>query len=314
MTDSKKNNREHKIPVQFISPGVAQGRIYILNEEMNVKNPNQFSDVATEINLFNERIIHIGEELTKLFEDISEEIDTKDAQIIETHRMILLDQGFQEKVANLIEDEYLSVEIAVQKVLHGFAEQMSESKNDYLKQRADDFDDLNKYFQKKSQENREIPLHQLKEITIIVVSDLYPSLILDCRKSNVKGVITEHGVSTSHAAILARSLGIPVIVDSTIVSNLLKNDLFVILDSFKNQIVLNPAEETQTTYHKLISDKKAKLKSHKELFPSIPVKVSGTSPDVKVYLNVDQFDELETIEIDDIEGIGLFRTEFLFMS
>lgn len=303
---------EKYLPATFISPGIASGKIHIVNEHISPPGKdNRIIDVEKEIDRFRNLVNGIADDLSTIYETISQEINPSDAEIVETHRLFILDQEFQENVLNLIAAEFLSAENAAKRALQKIADRLIKSKNDYLKQRADDLFDLIIYFQNKALEKTGLPFREFKENTIIVVSELFPSTVLNCKKTHVKGIIVEQAAPTSHAVILSKSFGIPVMVGFSGIAEFLEEDRMVILDSVAGNIILQPNAKTLLDYQKRAKDYAYSLSVSQGLSGQPTATIDGIP--IGLYANIERLDELETLPLKDIDGIGLFRTEFLFM-
>lgn len=302
---------EKHLSGKTLSPGIAIGKVFIVEESIKTSSESPILDVEQEIDRFRQLVNHIADDLSNVYESISQEIDPSEAGIIETQRMFVLDDGFQKKVLKLIAAEFLSAEMAAEKVLKNVAMQLTNAKSDYLKQRADDFFDLAKYFQNKASGKTGLSFHEFNEDTIIKTSELLPSTVLSCRKTRVKGIITDQGAPTSHAAILAKSLGIPVLIGFSDLIVFIRNDQTVILDGYEGDIILEPNSEILSLYKNKLKKLQISFIQTKNIFGKPAVTADGTP--VSIFVNIERPDELDTIALHDIDGIGLFRTEFLFM-
>lgn len=306
-----KTSREKHFSGKILSPGIAVGKLYAVQESIKIPPQNRVVDAGKEIERFRKLVNRIADDLLKLYESIAQEIDPAEAEIVETQRMLVLDEGFQKKVLNLISAEFFSAEIAAQKVLRNVANQLGNTKNEFFRQRVDDLYDLAKYFLNKEIEKNNLPYTKFKEDTIITVSELFPSTVLSCRNTRVKGILADQGAPTSHAAILSKSLGIPVLLGFTDLTESIRKNQFVILDGIEGKIIVNPETATVSFYEAKLKKLRTASTLAKNISGQPALTADGTPIDI--YVNIERPDELDSLPLNDIDGIGLFRTEFLFM-
>jgi len=303
--------KETILKAHIISPGIAIGKTFLVTEPSTVVDEKHEINVETELQRFDKQVNHIASELSELFLRITKEVDVKDAEIIQTHQMILADEGFKEKVINLISEEFIPVEAAVERVMNNFSQRLATSSNEYMRERAIDFIDLAKYFKSQSIEKLGIPEEKIDKDTILIVGELFPSIVLACKRLATKGILVESAAPTSHAAILARSFGIPVLVGPPDVSRLISNGTQIIIDAYKGSITLNPKSQTLNRYKERLKAVRQTSQDHKRI-KKLPAKtVDGTK--ISVGVNIERLDELHLFSPADIDELGLFRTEFLFM-
>ncbi len=303
--------QEVTIKARIVSPGMAIGKAFLFTESATVSNDRQEINVETELQRFDSQVNHIAAELSELFERISREIDVKDAEIIQTQRMILEDEGFKKKVINLISEEFIPVEKAVDRVMQSFSQRLKASSNELMRERALDFIDLTKYF-------RHPPLEKLtpREVghpkeTILIVGDLFPSVVLQGRQRAVRAILAQSAAPTSHAAILARSFGIPVLIAPADLSAKMNNGTPLIVDALAGNIILYPAPQTVVTYKKRLAVAQ-KTKHDYQKIKKLPAKTTD-SVEISLGVNIERLDELHLFSAAEIDNVGLFRTEFLFM-
>ncbi|MHA2284195.1 MAG: phosphoenolpyruvate--protein phosphotransferase [Promethearchaeota archaeon] len=304
-------DKEKYLSVKILSPGIAVGKVYLIHENIKTITQSKVDDAEKEINRFRRLVNRIADDLLKMYESISTEIDPSEAKIVETQRMFVLDEGFQKNVLNLIAAEFLSAENAAQKVLNDIAGKLTNAKSNYFKQRADDLFDLAKYFQSKAFEDTRQPFDKFKEDIIIFISELFPSTVLSCRNTRVKGIVVEQGAPASHAAILAKSFGIPALARfADLTDNIHKNQV-VILDGFEGKIIAEPDAETISTYEQKLRDLQV-ISNRKKSIESQPAVTADGTP-IGIFVNIERLEELDILPLNNIERIGLFRTESLFM-
>ncbi|NOY78303.1 MAG: phosphoenolpyruvate--protein phosphotransferase [Calditrichaeota bacterium] len=296
---------------RIVSPGIAIGKTFLVPEPSSVLTDKQDIDVEMELQRFDKQVKHIASDLSELFLSISKEIDKKDAEIIQTHQMILADEGFKKKVINLISEEFIPVEAAVERVMNNFSRRLAASSNELMRERAIDFIDLARYFKNQSIEKLGIPEEKIDKETILIVGELFPSIILAGKRLATKGVLVESAAPTSHAAILARSFGIPVLVGPPDVSKTIRTGTPIIIDAYDGKIILNPSAQTLDRYKKRLKEIRQITKAYQKI-RTLPAKtLDGTR--ISLGVNIERLDELHLFSPDEIDNVGLFRTEFLFM-
>lgn len=304
-------DNEKYLPAKILSSGIAVGKVHHIHENIKEIAQSKVNDVGKEINRFRKLVNRIADDLLKMYESISTEIDPSEAKIVETQRMFVLDEGFQKNVLNLITAEFISAEHAAQKVLNEIAGKLTNAKGDYFKQRANDLFDLVKYFQSKALEDNHISFDKFKEDTIIFLSELFPSTVLCCRNTRVKGIVVEQGAPTSHAAILAKSFGIPVLVKFGYMTDDIHQNQLIILDGLQGKVIRQPSVETLSVYEEKLRSLKAICKGEKDIESQPAITADGTP--IGIFVNIESLEELDILRPNNIDGIGLFRTEFLFM-
>ncbi len=303
--------KETSLKGRIISPGIAIGKTFLVTEPSTVFSDKQDINVETELQRFDEQVNHIASELSALFLRISKETDIKDAEIIQTHQMILADEGFKKKVINLISEEFIPVETAVERVMNNFSQRLAASSNEFMRERAIDFVDLATYFKNQSIEKLGIPEDKIDKETILIVGELFLSIVLTCKRLATKGILAGSAAPTSHAAILARSFGIPVLVGPPDVSKMIGNGTRIIIDAYNGSITLNPNLETLDQYKKRLEVVWQTSQEYKKI-KKLPAKtMDGTK--ISLGVNIERLDELHLFSPEEIDDVGLFRTEFLFM-
>jgi phosphotransferase system enzyme I (PtsI) len=300
---------EKYVRARVLSPGLACGQIFLAGTGESSRTGGV--TVEEELRRFEEQVRHIAAELAELFRRVSREIHPKDAEILQAQQMILEDGGFREKVVRLISEEFLPVEQAVEQVMKAFARRLENSSSEYMRERAKDFLDLVGYFRNRSFEAGGRPMAGMKAGAVLVVDELFLSAVLHCKKTKAAGIVARNGTPNSHAAILARAFGLPVLVTSSPELDRLQNGTPVVLDAFSGTLVLFPSPETLrriTLPQKMLRDQAGGT-------GRVDPGEACTTDGVRITLgaNIERMDELHLFSPDQVDEIGLFRTEFLFM-
>ena len=280
---------------------------------------------AHEINIETKRVEETGAEIERLQNAIekfvadtnvmAEKMDItvgkKDADILRGHIQMLQDPMIEEQISALIISEKITAEMAVEQVLEQTAEMFSQIPDELLQQRATDFRDIKTRMLKILLGIEDVDISQVPAGTVIVARDLTPSMTAGINPENIEGILTEVGGRTSHSAILARAMEVPAVLSIENICSIAKNGDKVVLDGTSGEAILNPDDETVEKFKKMYSD----YQNEKALLKEYAGKPSQTKDGVKVELvcNIGKpADANKAVECDG-EGIGLFRTEFLFM-
>lgn len=244
---------------------------------------------------------------TKAGETFGEE---KEA-IFEGHIMLLEDEELEQEIIALIKDKHMTADAAAHEVIEGQATALEELDDEYLKERAADVRDIGKRLLRNILGLAIIDLSAIQEEVILVASDLTPSETAQLNLQKVLGFITDAGGRTSHTSIMARSLELPAIVGTGSVTAQVKNGDYLILDAVNNQVYVNPTNdviEQLRAVQEQVATEKAELAKLKDL-PAITL----DGHQVEVCANIGTVRDVEGAERNGAEGVGLYRTEFLFM-
>ena len=295
------------------SPGVAFGKALLLQEDEIVinKNPLPANKLDAEI----ARLFDAREKSKEQLEAIKEKArvtfgEEKEA-IFEGHIMLLEDEELEEEIIAFIKDNNASAEYAIYSVIEEQAVTLESLEDEYLKERAADIRDIGSRFVKNALGVLPISLSTINEEVILVANDLTPSETAQINHDFVLGFVTDIGGRTSHTSIMARSLELPAIVGTNKITQLVKQGDTLILDAINNQVIINPSEEELNKF-KAIRDnffaEKEELTKLKEL-PAITL----DGHKVEVCGNIGTLKDCEGVTRNGAEGVGLYRTEFLFM-
>lgn len=302
--------KEHTIVARALTPGIALGSALVADTPLTTDDSPAEINVQVELNRFEEQLNHIAEELADLFNKLTQEIDVNDAQIIQTHQMILNDSGFKTKVINLISEEFLSVEVAVERVMKGFADRLSAAEDDYMRERANDFIDLARYFKNQAIEKKGLP-REIHQDAVLIIDELFPSIVLEAKKNEVKGIIAASGAPTSHAAILARSFGLPIVIATDSQIDHIQTGDALAVDGYLGRIIHKPNAGTLRKINARLQEMRTMERETAKTKDIPAVSRDGTAFSLGV--NMERLDELKLFSPATVDEIGLFRTEFLFM-
>ena len=293
------------------SEGIGIGTVVLIEEhEINIET-KRVEETGAEIERLQNAIEKFVADTNVMAEKMDITVGKKDADILRGHIQMLQDPMIEEQISALIISEKITAEMAVEQVLEQTAEMFSQIPDELLQQRATDFRDIKTRMLKILLGIEDVDISQVPAGTVIVARDLTPSMTAGINPENIEGILTEVGGRTSHSAILARAMEIPAVLSIEGICGIVKNGDTVVLDGSKGEAIVNPDEATVKEFEKKFADYAAE----KELLKAYKGKPSQTKDGVKVELvsNIGKPEDADKVVECDGEGIGLFRTEFLFM-
>ena len=295
------------------SPGIAFGKALVLKEEKIVLDTQKITDdqIDTEVARFYEGRALAVEQLNSIRERALISLGEEKAAIFEGHLMILEDEELEEEILDYLRSNKVNAAVAASKIIDQQVAMLSEIDDEYLKERAGDIRDIGNRLIKNILGMYIVDLGDIQEESILVAYDLTPSETAQLNLEKVLGVVTDIGGRTSHTSIMARSLELPAIVGTNNVTELVNTGDYLILDAINNQVYINPTQsqiDELKTLEAKISQEKAELAKLKDL-PAITL----DGHKVDVVANIGTIRDCEGADRNGAEGIGLYRTEFLFM-
>lgn len=297
----------------LVSPGIAFGKALLLKEDEIVINRKKISadHVEQEISRFLAGRAKASEQLEVIKTKAGETFGEEKEAIFEGHIMLLEDEELEQEIIALIKDDLASADAAAYTVIEGQAKALEELDDEYLKERAADVRDIGKRLLQNILGLAIVDLTAIQDEVILVAKDLTPSETAQLNLDKVLGFITDLGGRTSHTSIMARSLELPAIVGTSDVTTQVKNGDYLILDAVNNKIYVNPTaeviEQLKAVHTQYVTEKNdlAKLKD----LPAITL----DGHQVEVCANIGTVRDVASAERNGAEGVGLYRTEFLFM-
>ncbi|SFU52629.1 phosphoenolpyruvate-protein phosphotransferase PtsI [Xenorhabdus koppenhoeferi] len=297
----------------LVSPGIAFGKALLLKEDPIIINQKKIipEQVEQEISRFQQGRDKSSAQLEIIRKTAEKNLGAEKAEIFEGHIMLLEDEELEQEIISLIKKNLATADSAVYSVIEDQAKALEELDDEYLKERAADVRDIGKRLLRNILGMPIIDLGSIDEEVILVASDLTPSETAQLNLDKVLGFITDLGGRTSHTSIMARSLELPAIVGTTNATRQIKNGNYLILDAVNNQIYVNPSdaeiEQLKATKSEYLTEKTelAKLKD----LPAITL----DGHQVEVCANIGTVRDVIGAERNGAEGVGLYRTEFLFM-
>ena len=295
------------------SPGIAFGKALLLKEDEIVIDRKKISadKVDQEVERFLSGRAKASAQLEVIKTKAGETFGEEKEAIFEGHIMLLEDEELEQEIIALIKDKHMTADAAANEVIDGQATALEELDDEYLKERAADVRDIGKRLLRNILGLKIIDLSAIQDEVILVAADLTPSETAQLNLKKVLGFITDAGGRTSHTSIMARSLELPAIVGTGNVTSQVKNDDYLILDAVNNQVYVNPTNEVidkMRAVQEQVASEKAELAKLKDL-PAITL----DGHQVEVCANIGTVRDVEGAERNGAEGVGLYRTEFLFM-
>lgn len=287
--------------------GIAIGPIIFFTKEQNQVKRSKIEDTAGEIARYEAAIVTAQEQLGKLYEKALKEVGESGAQIFEVHQMMLEDDDYNDSVKNIIETQMVNAEYAVATTGDNFAEIFAAMEDEYFQARAVDMKDISERVINVLMGVGEVS--GWEEPSIIVAEDLAPSETVQFDKSKLLGFVTRLGSSNSHTAILARTMNIPALIQIDIKEEW--NGKMGIIDGFSGEFYIDPEPEVLEKYQ----EKKAEQEEHRRLLAEQKGKptVTKSGKEIKLFANIGSVSDLPAAMGNDAGGIGLFRSEFLYL-
>lgn len=294
------------------SPGIAIGEIFLYKKNKIEINKKTIEDANLEIEKFISSLEKAKDEIDNLYNIAIKDIGEKEAEIFTAHKMMLEDPEFIAKVKEEIKNKEINAEWAVRSTAMSFISVIESIEDEYLQARTSDLKDISNRILRILLNEESTDLLSIEKESIIVAEELTPSDTAAMNKNKVLGFITEIGGSTSHTSIIARSLEIPSIAGVENITNLVKNGDKIIIDGSNGDILLKPTDEELKLYRKRLEEEQAE----KEDLSKMIEKTTKTKDNYEVALsgNISRSSDIDNILNKKAEGVGLFRSEFLYMN
>ena len=293
------------------SSGIGIGKAVIVEEaELVIKREN-VSDVEAELGRFKGALEQSVKDTEVLAADLATRVGEKEAEILQGHIMLLSDPMLTGEIENSIKNDGINSEFAIETVCNMYADMFASMGDELMQQRATDMRDIKTRMQKLLLGVRSVDIASLPAGSVIVAKDLTPSMTAGINPANVTGIVTELGGRTSHSAILARALEIPAVVAVENLMEQVKDGDDLVLDGSTGEVMVNPDAAVRAEYE---TKRDVFLKEKKELEQYIgKPSVTRDGVQVEIVANIGKPEDAEKVLQYDGEGVGLFRTEFLFM-
>ena len=297
-----------------VSPGIARGKVHVARDDLDevVHYRIAPSQVTDEISRFETALIQTRIQILQMQQRIAESIGAKDAAIFDAHLLVVEDRTLIDEVLRKLETDLCNVEWIFQEVATRYAETLNKIDDPYLRERALDIQDVTKRVIHNLQGKAPKAFLALTEPHILVAHNLTPSDTASIDRANVLGIATDLGSRTSHAAILARSLNIPAIVGLHDITAKLESGEHVLLDGSDGHLIVDPTSETLAQYAE-IESRRAKVAARlKELRETTSTTRDGRH--IVLSANIELPEDVVAVAANGAEGVGLYRTEFLYLN
>ena len=296
------------------SPGIVHGKIFLLNQkELYVPEYNVPDELMeAEIKRFEDALIVTRQQIQKIQEEIRQALGEDEARIFDAHLLLLEDKALIDESIREMRDTDENIEKAVWTVGHRYIDELSRIDDDYLRERAIDLRDVLRRILSNLTGQKLNQFGGMSEGHVLVSKDITPSESASVDKTKLLGIVTDAGSKTSHAVIVARSMNIPAVVGLGDISDKVNHNDIVLVDGYDGCVIVNPSENTLFKYGKLKSERR----SIEERMIALSQEGSQTidGHDVLLMANIESPDETQKAVEMGAGGIGLFRTEYLFMN
>jgi phosphotransferase system enzyme I (PtsI) len=297
-----------------VSPGIAHGKVHVVRDDLDdvARYRISSSQVTDEIGRFEAALIQTRMQILEMQQRIAESIGAKDAAIFDAHLLVVEDRTLIDEVLRKLETDLCNVEWVFQEVATRYAETLNKIDDPYLRERALDIQDVTKRVIRNLQGKVPKAFLALSESHILIAHNLTPSDTASINRERVLGIATDLGSRTSHTAIMARSLNIPAIVGLHDVTAKLETGQYVLVDGTNGLLIVHPKAETLTNYAEIESRRAqvaTQLKALRE--------TSSTTRDgrhIVLSANIELPEDVDAVTANGAEGIGLYRTEFLYLN
>ena len=298
-----------------VSAGVCRGNILVLDKARHTVERHQLApaDVAGEINRLQKALVETRQQLQDVQRQLAESLGAEQASIFDAHLLVLEDPSLIDEAVRVIQTDHINAAHAFHAVAERYADALAKVADEYLRERASDLRDVTARVLNNLLGHEDVvDLRHLKAPCIIIAHDLTPSKTAQMDRQNVLGFATDIGSKTSHTAIMARSMHIPAIVGLKNASEELENGDYVLLDGFNGILIVNPTEQTLFEYGQLIRKQVTLEEKLRETVKQPAVTLD--SHRVFISANIESAADADAVKESGADGVGLFRTEYLFIN
>lgn len=290
--------------------GIVMGPVAVLKKNDYQVKRARIEDPEAEVKRVKEAVEVSKKQLGRLYDKAVREVGGASAAIFEVHQMMLEDEDYLESMQNMIRTELVNAEYAAAATGDNFAEMFAAMDDEYMKARSADVKDISERLVRNLSGEGDNDLSSM-EPSIIVADDLSPSETVQMDKEKILAFVTVHGSTNSHTAILARMMNIPALIGVPMDLNGLKTGMTAVVDGFSGQVIFEPEEDVQKETEKRMQEEAEKQKLLEELKGKENVTPDGRK--INIYANIGSVGDLGYVMENDAGGIGLFRSEFLYL-
>lgn len=293
------------------SPGIALGRALVIEHSELVIEKKTIENIDEEIQKLESAVKVSKEELTKVKEKALAELGEHEAEIFEAHLLVLEDPELIGSAISKIRDEKVNADYALNEIKEMFVAMFESMDNEYMRERAADIKDVTNRVLRHILGIKVVDLAELDEEVVLIAHDLTPSDTATMNKNMVLGFLTDIGGRTSHTAIMARTLEIAAVVGLNDITKKVKDGDYIVFNGDTGEVIVNPYEETKAKYASLKEEFEEYRKSLELLKGQASITTDGRH--VELAGNIGSPNDVEGLIKNDAEGVGLYRTEFLYM-
>lgn len=290
--------------------GIVMGPVAVLRKNDYQVKRTRIEDADAEILRVTGAVEAAKEQLGRLYDKAVQEVGEASAAIFEVHQMMLEDEDYLESIQSMIRTELVNAEYAAAATGDNFAQMFAAMDDDYMKARAADIKDISERLVRNLSGGTDADLSSM-EPSVIVADDLSPSETVQMDKEKILAFVTVHGSTNSHTAILARMMNIPALIGVPMKPDELKNGMTAVVDGFSGQVIFEPDETVKAETKKRIEEEAEKQKLLQELKGKENVTLDGRR--IHIYANIGSVGDMGYVLENDAGGIGLFRSEFLYL-
>ena len=290
--------------------GIVMGPVAVLKKNDYQVKRARIEDPEAEVKRVEEAVEVSKKQLGRLYDKAVREVGEASAAIFEVHQMMLEDEDYLESMENMIRTELVNAEYAAAATGDNFAEMFAAMDDEYMKARSADVKDISERLVRNLSGEGDNDLSSM-EPSVIVADDLSPSETVQMDKEKILAFVTVHGSTNSHTAILARMMNIPALIGVPMDLNGLKTGMTAVVDGFSGQVIFEPEEDVQKETEKRMQEEAEKQKLLEELKGKENITLDGRK--INIYANIGSVGDLGYVMENDAGGIGLFRSEFLYL-
>ena len=298
-----------------VSAGVCRGKVVVLHHARHaiVRRELPPDTIPLEIKRFEHALVRTRQQITDVQRRVADTMSSSEADIFDAHLLMLEDRVLIEEVIKIIREQKANADYAFHTASDRYIAVLEAVEDEYLRERAADLRDLtSRVLDNLLNAKQQLDLRHLTEPCILVGHDLSPSTTAQLDRNFVLGFVTDVGGKTSHTAILARSLDIPAVVGAQDISEELETGDYALLDGYNGTVIVNPTDQTLFEYGQLAKIKASLGEKLREIQHQPAVTLDGKS--IHLSANIEDQHDVPAVLAHGAEGVGLFRTEFLFIN
>ena len=298
-----------------VSAGVCRGKVVVLHHARHaiVRKDLPADEAPSEIKRFEHALVRTRQQITEVQRRVADTMSSAEADIFDAHLLMLEDRVLIEEVIKIIREQKVNADFAFHTASSRYITVLEGVEDEYLRERAADLRDLtSRVLDNLMNVKQQLDLRHLSEPCILVGHDLSPSTTAQLDRNFVLGFATDIGGKTSHTAIIARSLDIPAVVGAQNVSDELETGDYALIDGYNGTVIVNPTDQTLFEYGQLAKIKASLSEKLREIQSQPAVTLDGRV--IHLSANIEDQHDVESVVKHGAEGVGLFRTEFLFIN